>query len=116
MVPVLRPQDEAELALAVGALEAHGIPYFVHNNGFGGLYPGMQVNLYNVRTIMVPASVLPEARDVLNQFLVSDLNSTSEGEPPLQDQKPTLLTKLRLLIELLAGGWCVPRKVKRRSL
>lgn len=116
MVPVFRPQDEAELALAVGALEAHGIPYFVHNNGFGGLYPGMQVSLYNVRTVMVPASALTQARDVLDQFLVNDPNSTSGDEQPQQEQKPTLSTKFRLLVELLAGGWCVPRKVKRRSL
>lgn len=115
MVPVFRPQDEAELALAIGALEAHGIPYFVHNNGFGGLYPGMQLSLYNVRTIMVPASALTRARDVLDQFLVSDPNSTSDDEL-LQDKKPTLLTRLRLLVELLAGGWCIPRKAKRKSL
>ena len=115
MVPVFRPQDETELALAVSALEAHGIPYFVHNNGFGGLYPGMQVSLYNVRTVMVPASAWAQARDVLDQFLVNDPSGTGE-DAPLPDRKPTLFTRLRLLLELLAGGWCVPRKEKRKSL
>ena len=36
----------------VSMLVAHDIPYYVHNQGFGGLYPGMQVPLYNVQRVM----------------------------------------------------------------
>lgn len=38
----------------VSALEANGIPHFVLNRGFGGLYPGMKVHLYNDQRIMIP--------------------------------------------------------------
>jgi len=115
MVPVFQPQNETELALASGALQAHEIPFFVHNGGFGGLYPGMQVGLYNVRTIMVPAGVYEQARDILNQFLVVDANVVDEGvetEPP----KRKLMERFRLFVEILLGGWCVPRTEKRKSL
>ena len=45
----------------VSLLQAHAIPHFVHNAGFGSLFPGLQISLYNVRTIMVPATAAPAA-------------------------------------------------------
>ena len=44
---------------------ANGIPYYVHNRGYGGLYPGMQLDLLNVRTIMVPPSAAEAASELL---------------------------------------------------
>jgi hypothetical protein len=78
MVPVFRPQNGVELAIAESVLCAHEIPYFVHNNGFGALYPGMQIDLYNQRTIMVPASAFDDARELLHQFLIVDAGFIGE--------------------------------------
>jgi len=115
MVPVFQPQNGVELALAESALRAHGIPYFVHNNGFGSLYPGMQIALYNDRTIMVPAAAFEEARDVLHQFLVADQNSPADDGPPVAPKR-RLVDRIRVIAELLIGGWCVPRPFKREHL
>ena len=115
MVPVFHPQNETEFALALAALGAHEIPFFVHNGGFGGLYPGMQVGLYNVRTIMVPDSAYEQARDILNQFLVVDANAPHD-DTHIEEPRRTVWDSVRLLLELLLGGWCVPRAPKRKRL
>ena len=44
LVSVFRPDTESELMAVVAMLEAHDIPCFVHNAGFGGLYPGPQID------------------------------------------------------------------------
>lgn len=123
MIPVFHPQNETELVLAVGALQAHGIPHFVHNRGFGGLYPGMQMDLYNARTILVPASAYDAAQAILEQFLVTDANAIDESElepggirPPAIDAPRSWRERLRLLVELIVASWCVPRGVRRKSL
>jgi hypothetical protein len=51
---IFRPNTEPELMAVVAMLEAHEIPCFVHNAGFGGLYPGPQIDLYNTRAITIP--------------------------------------------------------------
>jgi len=37
VIAVYKPQTLIELAVAESVLQANGIPYFVHNAGFGGL-------------------------------------------------------------------------------
>jgi hypothetical protein len=108
MVPVCKPQDSVELALIESALEAHGIPYFVHNKGFGGLYPGPQIDLYNVRTVMVPESAVEAAREVLAALFSSSERSGVE-EPP----QSSTWDKIRVVAEALLGGWFVPRSKRR---
>ena len=112
MVPVYRPENGVELALAESVLQAHGISYFVHNRGFGSLYPGMQIDLYNVRTIMAPAAAEEVARDVLTHFLdgsnevtIVDLHSKARS---------SVWDRIRLVAELLVCGWCVPRATRRQ--
>jgi hypothetical protein len=53
-VSIFRPTSEPELIAVVAMLEAHEIPRLVHNAGFGGLYPGAQIDLYNSRAIRIP--------------------------------------------------------------
>ena len=112
MVPIYKPENGVELALAESLLEAHGIPYFVHNGGFGGLYPGMQIDLYNVRTIMVPEAAAEDARDLLTHFL----NGDDEAAPadPAEKPRSSAWDRIRLVVELLVCGWCVPRATRRR--
>ena len=91
-----------ELAIAQSLLEAHGIPYFVHNRGFGRLYPGIQVDLLDRRTILVPPAAADRAKDVLSEYLsdASGLRANRERSAP---------HVLRLIVEALLMGWCVPR-------
>ena len=102
LVPVLRPDSEAELATTVAMLEARGVPCFVRGGGIGSLLPGVQVESFNARAIMVPEDRANEAI-----ALIADLRgSADDGEdktPP-----PAAPSKLRTLAEFLLFGWFVP--------
>jgi hypothetical protein len=104
-VPVASPQTESELAVMLSMLEANGIRHFVHNQGFGGLYPGLQIGLYNDRRIMVRADQAPHASQLLSVF---DTAPSPAGEPRL-----TFADKARVLFETLVFGWSFPRARKR---
>jgi hypothetical protein len=108
VIAVYRPQTLIELAVAESLLEANGIPYFVHNRGFGSLYPGIQIELYNARAIMVPPSAAEEARDILAHFL-------SDAPGLVHNRERSIWHILRMVLE--AGlGWGVPRVgVTRRA-
>ena len=105
-LPVAMPQTESELAVMVSLLEANGIQHYVHNRGFGGLYPGMQIWLYNDRRIMVPAEQALEARELLSIFLLQPAVSDI-------DEKMTVPDKMRILFETCVFGWSFPGKRRR---
>ena len=102
LVPVLRPDSEAELATVVAMLQARGVPCFVRGGGIGSLLPGVQVESFNARAIMVPEDRAKEAL-----ALIADLHGSADGggdkPPPAQRT-----SKLRTLAELLLFGWFVP--------
>lgn len=109
MVPVYQPQTAVDLAIAQSLLEASGIPFFVHNAGFGGLYPGPQIDLYNVRTIMVPPIAVNAAREVLAEYL----NQSPEvDQPPAAARPRSFWENARMVCEALFFGWFVPRADK----
>lgn len=107
MVPIYQPESAVDLAIAESLLEARGIPFFVHNAGFGGLYPGPQIDLYNVRTIMVPPFAVNAAREILAQYL---------SHPPAvpRPARRSLWEIARLVFEALFFGWFVPGTQKRK--
>ena len=45
MVPIFTPQKQSDLSVVLCLFDAYGVPYFVHNSHFGGLYPGCQFYL-----------------------------------------------------------------------
>jgi hypothetical protein len=105
-LPVAMPQTESDLAVMVSLLEAHQIQYFVHNEGFGGLYPGLQIGLVNVRRIMVPAAQAAFAMELLSVFA---------PQPSTEVQRRlTILDKARILFETCFFGWSFP--VKRQTI
>lgn len=106
MVPVYRPENGMQLALAESALAAHGIPYFVHNRGMGSLYPGPQIDHYNNRTVMVPPSAAGDAQEILSEYLgpADEVEPEADGAP----RHPTR-EKVRLVLEALMFTWFVPR-------
>lgn len=101
LVPLMYVESEPERLVIVAMLEAHEIPCFVHNEGFGGLYPGLQINLYNTRCIMVPEEALADARELLDSY-----RAAPEESPPA---RLDWIDGLRCLAEALVGGWMVPK-------
>src|SRR5918993_4105606 len=87
-----------EIVAIVAMLEAHEVPCFVHNAGFGGLYPGPQINAYNTRAIMVPEEMVLTALELLKDF-----HAYPSEELPA---KPAFT--LRAALEFLFFGWFVP--------
>lgn len=98
------PRTESELAVMVALLDAHEILHFVQNRGFGGLYPGMQIPLYNVRKIMVPIAQASAASALLSVFALTPNE--------IEDQRLGLFDRLRVVIESLLGGWTFPVRWK----
>jgi len=107
MVAVFTPRNGADLAVAMCLLDAFGLPYFVHNLHFGGLYPAALVDLYILRRIFVPRERAVDARQLLDDFL------------PGLEVAPYHLSpadKVRVVVEFfLLGGWFVPGNKWPRS-
>jgi hypothetical protein len=68
LVKVHSPDTEPELVAVVAMLEAHEIPCFVQNAGFGSLYPGPPIGAFNGRAIMVLEEKAAEARELIDDF------------------------------------------------
>lgn len=102
------PRQEAELLAVRALLESEGIPFYVHNEHFGAVYPGIQVPGFNARRVMVPPSHAERARELLEGVLGARDQAAPAREPlPWSD-------RLRMLAEALLG-WLVPAPRPRRS-
>lgn len=108
LVGVFRPETESELMAVVAMLEAHEIPCFVHNAGFGGLYPGPQIDLYNSRAVMVSSEKSPLALQLISEFRSSSVPVASI---------PSASSKIRAFVEMCLFGWFIPggRQEKKRE-
>jgi len=100
---IYRPRTLIELAMVRSILAANDIPYFVHNAGYASLFPGIQMELLNVPTVMVPPSLEESARELLEAYI-----------PDIQDHLlPSLDFSIwhlaRMVIEGFVCGWFVPR-------
>lgn len=102
-IPVATPQTESEMAVMVSMLDAFEIPNFVHNLGFGGLYPGLQIRLYNTRRIMVPLDQAAHALELLSVFEQHIIEAEIDNKLKLKD-------KLRVVVETVLFGWSFPTK------
>lgn len=103
MIAVHKPQTLIEVAMARSILAAHDIPYFVHNGGYASLYPGIQIDLLNVPTIMVPPSAAETARELLAAYLPEVV----EHLRPKRER--SLWHVLRMLVEAVCCVWFVRR-------
>jgi hypothetical protein len=106
LVRVFSPDNQPEQLAVVAMLEAHDIPCFVHNAGFGALYPGPQIHAYNTSAIMVPEEQVAEALELIRDFQAQPSDTPPPPAPP---------GRLRALIELLLFGWFIPGSRRRVS-
>jgi len=96
------PESDPEIVAIVAMLEAHGIPCYVRGGGFGGLFPGVQINAYNTRDIMIP-----EEQSVTALALLKDFQSPPSD--PEKNARPRESGRLRNLLEFLLFGWFIPK-------
>jgi hypothetical protein len=69
MVKLIEPKDEGELILIKSLLDANDISYFVRNEHFGSLYPGLALP-FNSRVVMVYQSDLGRAETLLSRLVM----------------------------------------------
>ena len=105
-VTILQPQSESELVIALAILEAQEIENFVHGQYLGSLLPGLQIESYNTRSIMVPEELADDARDALAGLSPADESVVEPVAMRLRD-------RVRVVLEAALFGWFVPGK--RRS-
>jgi hypothetical protein len=101
LVRLVSPETDSEIVAIVAMLNAHEIPTYVRGGGFGGLFPGVQINAYNTRDIMIPEETATAALELLRDF-------QSQPSGPEVHVTPKRLGWLRNLLELLLFGWFMP--------
>lgn len=106
LVTIAHPVDETELVLLRMHLEAEDIPFFIHNEYFGGLHPGPQIPLYNQRSIQV----LPEDEAVARELV---WNLRAEYVPT--GENFSFLSKLRMILEFALFRWFIPGETGKKQ-
>ena len=110
MIKLYSPQNEVELSFIKSIFDGESISYFVHNDHFGSLEVGPQIELFNVKTIMVDEKHFNRAKDLLDDFLVNI--------DPIPDTKKTeysVFDKIRMIIEVVLFSWIMPGKKRARK-
>lgn len=106
MITIAHPTDDMELLFIRMALEAEGIQFMVVGDGFGSLYPGVQLAMFNERPVRVPASDVDRAVEVIDEV-------RKDFDPVSSDLAAT--SKLRIVLEAVLFGWFVPGGQRRGS-
>ncbi len=110
MIKLYSPNDEVELSMIRGLLDSEGIHYFIHNNHFGSMEVGPQIELFNRKAIMVAPEESGRAKNIISEFLGSELPEEDEVTSHY-----SLGQKLRMIFEAVFFMWFVPGKKKRKG-
>jgi hypothetical protein len=108
MIKIHVPTDELELAMIRGVLDSEGINYFVHNDYFGSMRVGPQIELLNKKTILVATEDAERAKGIISDLLGRKIPEEAAEE------KYSASQKLRMILETLIFGWFIPGKKRRR--
>ena len=106
MIKLFTPENDVQLAMLKGIFESEGIHFFVHNDNFGSMRPGIRIALFNKKTIMVHDQDLDRAQEILRNFL----GNIAETEPEASPSDYSFLDKCRMVIEAFLFGWIMPGK------
>jgi hypothetical protein len=102
MIKLYSPRDAIELAPVESILEGENIPYFIHNDHFGSLEVGPQIDIFNKKTVMVNEEYEERARELLHDFFeTTKENTTTMPSYSISD-------KMRMILEALFFNWFVP--------
>jgi hypothetical protein len=109
MIKIYSPNDEIELAIIRGILDAEGIYYVIHNDHFGSLEIDPQIDLFNKKTIMVAPEDAARAKEIICDLLAHHL---PEEQEKLQY---SLGQKLRMVFETFLFSWFIPGRKRRKK-
>ncbi len=112
MQKIFTPENEIQLVMVKGLLEAAQIPFYVQNDHFGGLYIGPQIQHFNQRAIMVAPEYAARSKEIIAEFIATQQQVDSDVST--QTERTSILEKLRLVGEALLFCWIVPRKRRRK--
>lgn len=104
MITIAHPRDDMELLFIRMALEAEGIRFLVVGDGFGSLYPGVQLPIFNERPVRVNADDVDRALEVIEEVRkdFDPVSSNLAGS-----------SKLRIILETVLFGWFLPGGKRR---
>ena len=111
MIKLFTPESDVQLAMLKGIFESEGIHFFVHNDNFGSMRPGIRIALFNKKTIMVQEQDLDRAQEILRNFL----GNIEASEPETGPSNYSFLDKCRMVIEAFLFGWVMPGKRWQRK-
>lgn len=111
MIRIYSPNDELELSMIRGVFDAEGIHYFVHNDYFGSMRVGPQIDLLNKKTIMVAPEEVDRAKEVISNFLERRLPEEEEQG----HEQYSIGQKLRMILETIFFCWFIPERKRSKK-
>lgn len=99
------PRDESELVFLKSFLEAEGMPFYVLNDNFGSVYPGIYMSGFNAKTIMVPEELFDEAKQLIKSAIENPKFEDEKKDDQGQGGEGTLS-------DFLSLKWLFPNKDK----
>jgi len=92
-----------------GVFDTESINYFIHNDHFGSMQVGPQIDLFNKKTIMVSPADANRARKIITDLLERQV-ADEENYAEL-----SVGQKLRMVFETLFFFWFIPEKRRRKE-
>lgn len=92
-----------------GVFDTEGIHYFIHNDHFGSMRVGPQIDLFNKKAIMVAPEDMDRAKEIISNLLERQIPEEEEQEQYAIGQK------LRMVFEAVLFGWFIPGKKRRKE-
>lgn len=108
MIKVYSPNDELELSMIRGVLDSENIHYFVHNDYFGSMRVGPQIDLFNKKTILFAPEDVDRTKEIIFNLLERQL-------PEEEQEQYSVGQKLRMILETVFFGWFIPGRKRRKG-
>jgi len=107
MIKIYSPNDELELSMIRGVFDTEGVSYFVHNDNFGSMRVGPQIDLLNKKTIMVASEDVGRAKEIISNLLERRLLE--------EEEQYSIGQKLRMILETIIFWWFIPRRKRSKK-
>lgn len=111
MKRVYSPTSEAELVFVQSLLLARDIPFLIDQGGFGGVYPGLYIDHYTRKWVLVDDRDYAQARELIVDALPATVALTRDRGP----DRLSWMQKLRMVCEAFLFGWFVPSPTQSRT-
>ncbi|MBW6512876.1 MAG: DUF2007 domain-containing protein [Desulfuromonadaceae bacterium] len=113
MIKIYTPDDDIQLAMIKGIFASEGIHFYVHNDNFGSMRPGIRIEQFNKKTFMVHEKDLERANEIIGIF-IDNINESESGQEP-ESPKYSFFDKCRMVMEVVLFGWIMPGKRWQRK-